>query len=636
MSITFTTLIGVLFSAFSFTNTPHDEPADTTLQFDEIVVTASKIPVTERETTKPVIVINRAEIEQSGSRDLGQLLQGKSGIRVNQSYGGPAENTTLFMQGAGNRYTLFLIDGLAVNDPSAIGRAFDLRMISLESVERIEIIKGSQSTLYGTDAVAGVVNIITNRDLTDPVNVNGSLSYGRYNTLNSSGVIDGRISDNLSYQFSGTYESTDGFSAAATPEDFDPTIQDEFEADGFDRHSFSGRVNFSPFSSVTITPFLTYSSFTGGFDTGAFQDGDNRFEMDFFNPGVNLRFESGDLQIVSGYNYSRSDRLFQFELFDDSEFSGKLHNTDTYAIYSVSPVLSVLGGFNYQNNRLPGAEEESEITDRILSPYATILLKNVGGFNAELGARLNSHSEYGNNTTFSFAPSYFITPQIKLFASFTTGFTAPTLDELFGPFGANEELDPERSRYISAGAEFYALDQRLKLSGQYFNRQIDDVIVFATQYENRDRQNDSGIELQADLLAGTSLRLSGYYNYVTGELTSVDPDGNEIRTDNLLRRPTHSLGGSVAYNFTPELLVRVQGEFNSDRTDSFFNPNTFETETVTLDAYTLFNLYAEYSLMENRFRVFSDIRNLFNTGFTEVYGFNTTGFNASVGVRFGF
>lgn len=625
-------------SLFSFTPMLNDEPADTTLQFDEIVVTASKIPLAERETTKPVIVIPRAEIERSGSRDLSQLLQNQSGIRVNQAYGAPGENRTMFMQGAGNRYTLFLIDGLAVNDPSAISRVFDMRMIPLESVERVEILKGSQSTLYGTDAVAGVVNVITRRDATKPVELNGNLSYGSYNTFNGSIGANGRLNEMTSYRFHASTETTDGFSAASEPED----SAESFDPDGFTRTAFRGTVEFTPLPSLTISPFIHYSTFDGEFDAAAFQDADNRIIMDMVNPGATLRYETGNLQLFSGYNYTYTDRVFRYELFDDSEFTGKMHNSDTYAIYAFSPNLNLLAGFNVQQNTLPSViDDDGEVVvdsvdDTIYSPYATLLLKGMNGLNAELGVRLNSHSEYGENTTFSIAPSWNLTEQVKLYASFGTGFTTPTLDELFGPFGPNPELDPERSRYLNAGIEFYGASQRLKFSAQYFNRRIDDVIVFTTQYENRDHQDDSGIELQANWLAGRSLSLGGYYNYVTGELTSVDAGGEETVTSGLLRRPKHSIGASAGYNITPELLVRLQGEFNSDREDVFFNPVTFEQKERTLGSYTLFNLYAEYALTGNRVRVYSDIRNLFNTGFTEVYGFNTMGFNAVFGARFGF
>ena len=115
----------------------------------------------QRETTKPVIMITRAEIEQNSGRDLSQILNQQSGIRVNDSYGAPSNSRILYMQGAAAQNTLILIDGLPISDPSGVGGLFDLRLLPTNNLERIEVIKGSQSTLYGTDAIAGVVNLIT-------------------------------------------------------------------------------------------------------------------------------------------------------------------------------------------------------------------------------------------------------------------------------------------------------------------------------------------------------------------------------------------------------------------------------------------------------------------------------------------
>lgn len=606
------------------------------LQLDNVVITASKLPLSERETTKPVTVINRAEIKKNSGKNLSQLLQQQSGIQVNQAHGAPAENKTLYMQGAGSGYTLLLIDGLAVNDPSGVGGLFDIRMIPLESVERIEIIKGSQSTLYGTDAVAGVINIITQTETEKPINVNGLASYGQYNTFNGSVGANGQAANWLSYRINYSKETTDGFSAATQPDEFNSDENTEFEDDGFNRDAFSGRINLQPVESVTISPSLNYSVFDGDYDGGAFQESDNRFEMDVLNLGVTAQYQNDNVRVFSGYNYTHSDRLFDGEGMDESEFEGKLNNFDTYATYQVTSTFQFLGGINYQNTTLPGGEEQESVNADIISPYATVFLRGVNNINAELGVRLNNHSEYENNTTVSFAPSYNITDDIKLFGSVGTGFKTPTLDELFGPFGANPDLNPEKSRYLNGGIETYFSDRSLKLSAQYFHRRIDDVIAFSNQgqYINRDQQDDNGIELSADWIASSSIRVAAHYNYLTGEVTTVDENGDEIKTDNLLRRPTHSFGGSVDLSLTQDFLVQFEGEYNSERDDSFYNTDTFTTEDVILNSYSLFHIYSEYSLFNGQLSLFANVQNLFNSNFTEVYGFNTSGTRATAGLRF--
>lgn len=128
-------------------------------------------------------------------------------------------------------------------------------------------------------------------------------------------------------------------------------------------------------------------------------------------------------------------------------------------------------------------------------------------------------------------------------------------------------------------------------------------------------------------------RVGTYYNYVTGELITLDDNGNETSSDNLLRRPTHSIGANILLNISDNLTLRIDGEYNSERSDLFFNPETFEQEEVSLNTYTLVNLYAGYQLLNNRATLFADIRNLFDTNFTEVYGFNTAGITFKGGIR---
>jgi len=144
------------------------------LELDRVVITASKMPQSERETTKPVQIIDRAEIEKNAGRNLSQILNQQSGIRVNDSFGAPSNGRILYLQGAAATNTLILVDGLAINDPSGTGGLFDLRLLSTENIDRIEILKGSQSTLYGTDAIAGVINIITRKGGDDLLAVTGN------------------------------------------------------------------------------------------------------------------------------------------------------------------------------------------------------------------------------------------------------------------------------------------------------------------------------------------------------------------------------------------------------------------------------------------------------------------------------
>jgi vitamin B12 transporter len=535
------------------------------------------------------------------------------------------------MQGAAATNTLILVDGLAINDPSGTGGLFDLRLLSTDNIERIEIIKGSQSTLYGTDAIAGVINIITRKGSSGLIDGSGQLSYGSFNTLKGNVGVNGKISPDVSYSAGYNRGSSDGISAAENPGD-----NESFGKDGFKMDSFFGRVDLSPLEGLTITPHIQYSTYDGDYDADAFIDAENEFSLSMFSPRLQLQYSANGLRVNADYNYTRTERTF-LNSFGENVFEGRFHNVDLFGNYTLNNYIKILAGVNYQDYSIPAAQNESTPNASIASPYATVYLNDLAGFSTELGYRLNNHTEYGNNSTYSVAPSYRVTDQVKLFASVTTGFKAPTLDELFGPFGANPDLDPQKSFYTSAGIEAYFLKQSLKLSAQYFNREIDDLIIYASAgFINRDRQNDRGIELSADWIVNGSLTLGGWYNYLSGEITTEE-EGREVTVSNLIRRPANSLGLKAGLQVSDNLYIRMNGEYNSERTDLYFNPaNNFMAENITLDPYVLVNLYAEYGLFKQQVTLFGDVRNVLNSDFTEVYGYNTMGTALKVGAKVNF
>ena len=628
-------LTGAFLCASSIQAQPHQtETLPDTLQLDDIIITATKIPVSMRETTRPVLMIGRQEIEQSSGRDLSQLLNQQSGIRVNNVQGTPSGNQSLFMQGAGGEYALILIDGMPVRDPSGVGGVIDMRLLPMHQIERVEILKGNQSALYGTDAVAGVINIISKSSSEKKFESNGSVSYGSHNSFNGSVGVNGSFNDRVRYRLNTSRESSDGISAAA-----DPTGEGDFENDGFSHQSFYGGIDFKPFNRFTISSSLHYSDYDGDYDADAFVDAPNTFQIKMFNPSLQARFESDRFTINSSYNYSKTDRLFSHQ-FGKDEYEGQFHNLDNFTTYRLNNYVNLLGGLNYQTGEMPSlVEAENSHSTSFISPYATILVKNLRGLSAEIGYRLNSHSEYGENSSFNISPTFRFTQNMKLFASYGTGFKAPTLNELFGPFGPNPDLEPETSSEYRVGVESYLMDQSLKLSAHFFNREIENLIVYTFDpgYINRDREKTKGFDVSTDWLISRNAKLGMYYNYLSGETITLDESGQQVSSDGLIRKPANLIGFQTSYRFSEGLFVKIDGEIIGERTDLFFNPeNNFAAEEVSLDSYFLLNLYAEYSLLNQQLVLFGAIRNLLNTEFSEVYGFNTMGLHGNGGVRFWF
>lgn len=603
------------------------------LQLNTITVTASKIPQSQRETTKPVLLIDQKTIEQSAGKDLAQLLNEQSGIIINNANSAPGSTKGVYIQGATTKYALVLIDGIPVSDPSGVGGALDFRMLPLNYVERIEVVKGSHSTLYGSNAVAGVINIITKKSTDNPFSATASASYGSYDTFEGDVGVNGQVGDITSYVINFTRETTSGLSAAQ-----DQSGSGNFDKDGFNQNTLFAKVGVNPFENLNISPYINYSSNEGDFDADAFTDGANSFDLTLINPGVRVDYATGDLKLNAGYNFtSMESRNVTF--FGESTYEGSIHNLDVFSTYHMSDHILALVGTAYENSILPdntssGEKEEAQL----FSPYATVYLRDYYGLNVELGYRLNSHSEYGTNSTFSIAPSYNITEQVKVMASVGTGFKVPTLSELYGPFGANADLDPEKSITFDVGAIAYLSDNQLKLEAHYFNRTVDDIIIydFSSGYINRDKQDDHGVELEASWLINEFVTAGAFYNYLYGEITETDFSGNETSSYNLIRRPKHSVGTKL--NVTPirDLSVSLNGTWMGERTDLFYDPVTFAASEVELDPYLLVDLYAEYKLSDGMFTFFADLKNILNASYYEVYGYNTMGLNLKSGLRLNF
>ncbi len=623
----------IIFGALLCTSSLQAQNTQTadSLELGTIVVTASKTPTSSRETTRPVIVITEKQIQQSAGRDLAELLNQQSGIVINGALSNPSKDKGVYLQGASTQYTLILIDGQPVNDPSGAGGAFDLRLFPLSSVERIEVVKGSMSTLYGSDAIAGVINIITKKASDNSVQVNGLTSYGSNATFLGSLGVNGKL-DRVGYALNYNREQSDGINEAT-----DALNAGNFDKDGFSRDAVGARLNIDVLEGLSVSPFLNYSSYEGDFDADAFTDGANSYEAELINPGVNIDYKKDDFTLKGGYHLNKVERIFN-TAFGSSTYQGNMQNADVYGTYLFSENIKVLGGFNFQNVVLDDGDDTTENPDATLySPYVNVLLNSENGLGAELGFRLNQHSDAGSNATYSFSPYYNLSENIRVLGTLNTGFKAPTLNELFGPFGANPDLKSQKSRYASLGLELFALNGRVNAKALYFNRHIDDVIIYAfpNGYTNQDEQDDQGFEFTTSWIANEMISVDGFYNYVTGEATTTDGTGQEVKSDNLIRRPKHNLGLNVNLQPIEQLSVNIGGSYTGERKDLFFNPaNFYASEEVSLDAYTLINLYAEYRFVSPSITLFSYVKNLFDADYTEVYGYNTLGTSVKVGLRF--
>lgn len=604
-----------------------DDSARTRL-LDQAVVTATKYPIKLSETGKVLTIISTQEVERSAGKDLSQLLTEQTGILVNGAYSNPGKDKSTYTLGAANDYTLILVDGSPVTDPSGFGGALDLRLFPMDQIDHIEILKGSQSTLYGSDAVAGVINIITKKKIDQKINFQGGASYGTYNTFNGNASVNGRLKL-LDYSVGYSYSSTNGFS-----ESTDTTGKANYDKDGFNRQNVQASLTFHAGKKVNITPFYRYAYFDGEYDADAFIDGNNKFTYLLNNPGLMASIALPKGSITANYSYAYAERNYMTD-FGPLIYKGRFNTADLYWTQAFNPNLKLLAGFNYQGYQLLDTSLANKNPQTgISSPYASFYFLTGFGLNAEIGGRYNYHSKYGGFFTYSINTSYLIHNQVKVFLDFSTGFKAPTVTQLFGSFGANPLLKPETSINFQAGAQSSTMDNKLNLSAMVFTRSIKDLITYYNNtYTNINEQDDWGIELQATYAPIEKLSIKVSWAYLTGEM-KMNVGGKDSSFYDLLRKPKNTINFSMGFQPTAQCFVSLAYQWLSERNDVYFQPNPpYGIVPVTLASYGLLNGYAEYKFKRGKLVVFADAKNITDTRFTEVYGYNTIGFTLTGGLR---
>ncbi|MGE5107052.1 MAG: TonB-dependent receptor plug domain-containing protein, partial [Sphingobacteriales bacterium] len=378
------------------------QDSTTSKTLEEVVVTATKFAKKISETGKVLIVISKAQLEKSAGKDLSQLLNEQTGLVINGATSNPGKDKSVFLRGAKSEYTLILLDGIPVNDPSGVGGAFDLRLLPIDQVERIEILKGSQSTLYGSDAIAGVINIITKKSGAKNIGASGTVSYGTYNTFKGSAAVNG-TTKKINYSVGYTYFNTTGISEAT-----DKTGAGNFDKDGYKENSLNASLGINATEKFKINPFFRLANYKGNYDEDAFTDGPDKYTSKLINTGLTSQYKLNNGAVNFSYGYSKTNRNFN-SAYGVYDFKGRFHSAELFVNNNLSKYLQLLAGINFQQMKMldtTATKKDPSIT--ITSPYVSLFLHNLKGWNIELGGRYNNHSKYGSNFTYSFNPSYLI------------------------------------------------------------------------------------------------------------------------------------------------------------------------------------------------------------------------------------
>ncbi|GAO38343.1 vitamin B12 transporter BtuB [Sphingomonas changbaiensis NBRC 104936] len=599
---------------------------------DEIVVTASRAPQSAAETGQAVTVLDRDLIEQRQAVIVSDLLAQTPGVAVSRN-GGVGGFTGLRIRGAEAEQTLVLIDGVKVNDPSSPGGGFDFANLLADNIARIEVLRGPNSVPWGSQAIGGVVNIITARPTAEPTltaRAEGG-SFGTAQAVANGSFTAGPVAASLG----GGYFTTDGISAARAGT----------ERDGYERYAANGRIEVALSDSIAI-------DLRGYFDHG-------RTELDGFPP-PSFTFadtpEFSTIQELFGYAGVRATFL-DGRFVNRAAFTIGDVNRDNFAAPGSAPSFIARGRverFEYQGDLKAtdwarivfGAESErsrfgdgtSVFRTGIDSGWGELIVKPVAPLTLTGGVRHDDHRDFGGHTSFGGNAALGLGHTVVR-ASYAEGFKAPTLFQLRSDFG-NPALRPETARSIDVGVEQRLIGGALSGSLTWFHRrtrnQIDftpcrtDIAICADgarpfgTYDNIARARASGVEAALDLRPTDTLRINASYTYVDAE--NRTPGSPDFGTT-LLRRPKSSVALNADWRAPVGLSLGGTLRQVSDSIDR----DAFGTR-VRLDGYVLADLRVSYPVSD-RLEIYGRVENLFDARYETVLDYNTAGRAAYAGVR---
>jgi vitamin B12 transporter len=616
---------------------------------DPVIVTANKYPKKQSQTGKVVTVIDRSVLEKLGGHTLGEVLNLAAGVTINGANNDLGTNQRISIRGSSDGNVLLLIDGIPANDPSVISNYFDLNFINTAQIERIEILKGGQSTLYGSDAVSGVINIITKKAEGKKVAPYASASYGSYSTINGSAGVRGQ-SQLLTYNALASATSSKGFSSA-----YDSLGNQGFDKDGYNQYSFRGDIGLKLTNHLQWNVLGNYSRYKAGVDAAAFTD-DKDFTIDNKNwqagSGLVWRQQHGVLHANYQYNYVNrfylddSTDKASFSYYSNSTYIGRTHFAEVYENYKWND-FELLGGVDFRawnTNQVYNSISiygpfNTDLGDTLAkmkqsSVYSSAVY-NHQGLNIELGGRLNHHNVYGNNSTYTFNPSYLFQQRLKLFANVSSAFKTPTLFQLFDAFSGNEKLDPERSTIVEGGIEGYISNTRARATVFHRTTQnaiqyiIINPVTYEGHYYNTNEQKNSGLELEFNY-ESAKWKIASNYTYTKGKVSSAySESGDKLSKDtvynNLYRVPDHAFNGLVSYSVSKSLAVSTVLKYVGKRYEPIYAASPKQ-----LDDYVTIDLAGQYSFSQG-LKAFIDLKNITNTKYFDVLGYNSRRFNFTVG-----
>lgn len=591
-----------------------------------VIYSANRTPTDAAKVGSSVEVITEKELEARAQTYVKDYLETLPGVSFSQA-GGPGGTSTISLRGTTGGYVKVLVDGIDVSDPSNTVTSAHFEHLLVGDIARIEVLKGSQSGLYGGDAVGGVITIETKAARKLGFSQSGGAEYGAYNTWRGAYTAGYLAADGSNISLSVQGVTTDGFSAAAAGR----------EDDGYKNLTFSGRGEYYLSPSAKI--FFAARSMRARFDfdgtisvppfSPADADHHGRVTQHAGRVGTEFKLLDGALTNTLAVQGMRIERDI-FAGIDSGWFEGDRIKGEYKGVLRFNEVLSLLAGADWEETGAKTNNTAGRNTADVSGVYAQLMLEPIAGLVLTAAGRIDEHSAFGNFNTHRFTGAYLIPgTETKFRGSYGTGFRAPSLDELYGSYSfkpdyGNPNLLPEESESWDAGIEQGFLNGRFKLGATYFEIDTLNLITFNSDtcfnpgglcLENASGvTHRSGVELSAAAQISSGITMTAGYTYTDTEKA----DGTR-----LLRVPRHAL--AVGFDLKPmdKVEANVIVKYVADTLDG--NP--------ALEDYWLVNAKVAYEFSPG-LKAYVRAENLLDEKYQTVSGYGTPGLSVYGGIQF--
>jgi len=619
-----------------------EKDSTTVNHLQEVVISDTKFAQNKEKSGKVITKISADELQKKSGQSLASILSSVPGVEINGNQSANGKNLGYYIRGGKNQQVLILIDGNPVTDASGISFEYDLRLLPVDQVESIEIMKGAASSLYGSGAATAVINITLKKSSYKPLQAIAYSNIGSNNTANNhkyngqdfnQGIsLNGTIKK-VSYLASLNSTETNGMSQIAEPD-----ANSNYDKDRFSRINYMTKIGIKATQKLAMDFFGNYDKVNTDYDfqydnTGLNDTNLNHSKTEQFRFGFSPKYvyKKGEFRLNS--SLSKIQRLYQEYnsiSIDHSMYEARSMNVDAFNKYTFSRQFYLIIGANYQFHDMRSDTPYSKIAKdstklNMIDPYITGVFISNFGLNINAGARLNIHSQYGNQLVYNVNPSFNFGKEIplKVLGSISTAFITPSLYQLYSEYGM-ASLTPEKNTTIETGFEATLLNKKLTFNVVGFYREQNNYIGFDATYHyaNIEGLNKAkGMETSFNYSINNSINFNANYTF-----TQVDEALNRLI-------PKHKVNASIDFSASKRLFLNAAYQYVDTRQESFFDGNTYAIDTVKLSSYQLLNTMIKYELVKNRLSIFGTVTNILNEDFIENIGYSTRGRNFKLGIH---